>query len=535
MEIETGAAGDARAAAGVRKRAAAVHDRAQAYFEHVLWATSAGEPGRELLVARGVGEELARQFGVGFAPAGGDGGDALTRYLVGRGIPVPDIVDAGLAHSSRSGGGARDRFRHRLMFPIRDAQGQTIAFGGRSLSPGDRAKYLNSPETAIYHKGSALFGIDLAKAAIATAGSTAIVEGYFDVLAAHAAGVRNVVASSGTALTPQQVSVLGRQAPLVVLCFDTDRAGRMATSRAVDLIAGVGLSCRVCIMPPGVKDLDELVRIDPAAVAEVITTAPPEWQVMIDWALAGHGGEGTEARRGATRAAVEVLQRIPEASTRALYADQVATRLRLPAAAVVDDVQRHRGPVRDATPNRGRVVATIPTRKESAVGLDDEPTGHDIAAWESYIGGVVVQRPSLAQRLLTTHGLDPTLVRSPVVRRLIEQSLTLPPDAHFPIHTLGDGDQRLAARLLLRVIPEFSPGDDIRGGVGDGDGDGDEVLDKALAQSVARVLRAHRQAELAALESELRGARDEDRESDVARLVRRKHELTTEIHRLSRH
>src|SRR5439155_5188287 len=135
---------------------------------------------------------------VGFAPAGGAGGDALVRYLSARGaVEVHEIVDAGLAHPAR-GGQARDRFRHRLVFPIRDDRGATIGFGARAL--GDAIpKYLNSPETAAYHKSSALFGIDHARAAITREHTAVIVEGYFDVMAAHAAGVEHTVASSGTA------------------------------------------------------------------------------------------------------------------------------------------------------------------------------------------------------------------------------------------------------------------------------------------------------------------------------------------------
>jgi DNA primase len=405
------------------------------------------------------------------------------------------------------------------VFPIRDAQGQTIAFGGRSLDPNERAKYLNSPETPIYHKGSALFGIDQARTSIASASAVVIVEGYFDVLAAHAAGVRNVVASSGTALTSQQVTVLGRLAPAIVLCFDADPAGRLATARAVDLIAAAGLSARICLLPPGTKDPDDLVRSDPQAFAGVVDAAPSEWEVLLDWALADHQGEGTEDRRAGIAAAVDVLRRIPEASARALYAERVATRLRLPVSAIADDVRRQRRSARDGAAARPTVLASVPVRQDAA-GRDDESDADDMPAWESYLAGVVVQRPAVAPRLTAAHGLDLSMVRSAAARRFIEQALALGPDESFPMHMLGDGDKRLAARLLLRMIPELA------------DASPAASLDRALSQNVARVVRATRQEEVTGLDAELRRARDEGRDADVEALLRRKHELATEIHRL---
>ena len=166
VELEAEAqGGERRGAARRRKRTLELNARAAAFFEHVLWSSPAGEDGRALLAARGVDEARARTFGIGFAPAGGGGEDALSRYLRERaGATADEIVDAGVAHHAR-GGRLRDRFRHRLVFPIRDERGEVIAFGARALGD-DVPKYLNSPETSVYHKGSALFGIDLARAAM---------------------------------------------------------------------------------------------------------------------------------------------------------------------------------------------------------------------------------------------------------------------------------------------------------------------------------------------------------------------------------
>ena len=175
-----------------------------------------------------------------------------------------------------------------------------LGFGGRALGDA-KPKYLNSPDSSAYHKSVAIFGIDLARNAIAKDKTALIVEGYFDVIAAHAAGIESTVASSGTAITREQVHSLGRIAETLILCFDGDDAGRAATTRAVDVIAAEGLQARICRLPIGAKDPDELVRRDPAAFVQVVAEAPPAWQVLLDAALAVGEGGSVDARRAGGR------------------------------------------------------------------------------------------------------------------------------------------------------------------------------------------------------------------------------------------
>src|SRR5580704_3164774 len=325
VELESGPHAG-RGAGRKRRRSIELNTKAQAYYQHVLWAAPAGAPGRALLEERGVDEAMARKFGIGFAPAGGPAEDALARYLTGKGgADIEELADAGLAHPPQRGR-TRDRFRDRLVFPIRDDRGEVLGFGGRALGDA-KPKYLNSPDSSAYHKSVAIFGIDLARAAIARDKTALIVEGYFDVIAAHAAGVESTVASSGTALTREQVHSLGRIAETLILCFDGDDAGRAATTRAVDVIAAEGVQARICRLPLGAKDPDELVRRDPAAFLQAIAEAPPAWQVLLDAALAVGEGGSVDARRAAAERAVSVLARIPEATTRELYLQQAARRL----------------------------------------------------------------------------------------------------------------------------------------------------------------------------------------------------------------
>lgn len=497
-----------------RKLALDLHRRAQAYYEHVLWNTPAGAPGRELLVERGVGEELARQFGVGFAPSGGAAGNALIRYLLGRQATgsAAEIAEAGLAHTSDRGGPPRDRFRHRLLFPIRNERGETIAFGGRAL--GDAIpKYLNSPATAVYDKSQAIFGIDQARGAMQSSGVAVIVEGYFDVLAAHQAGVTTAVASSGTALTREQVRILSRHAHTVILCFDSDDAGRAAAARAVDVVAAEKLECRICVLPPGCKDPDELVRRDPALFARAIADAPREWQVLLDRAIGDGEGGSIDARRDAAERAVALLARIPENTARDLYVQQAAQRLGLQPSSIAQDVERVRRSGRPA-----RVVATAPVEPAApapATAAPDAELPPPVAA-EAYIARLAVHRPTLAAQLLAEHGFDPAELTHPQVRTIVEVAIGLDAGAGFPLHRLGESEQRLAARLLVRSLPELQ------------DPDNPQPVRQAVADSVVELRAAAKHAEWRAVQHELRLARDAGRTAEVEALAARLNQLATE-------
>ena len=410
VELESGPRA-ARGAGRRRRRSIELNAKAQAYYQHVLWATPAGEPGRDLLRDREVGEALARQFGVGFASAGGHSEDALARYMTGKaGATVEELVEAGLVHPQR-GGRTRDRFRDRLVFPIRDERGDVLGFGARALGDA-KPKYLNSPNSAAYHKSSAIFGLDLARTAIVREHAAVIVEGYFDVIAAHAAGVEHTVASSGTALTREQVHSLGRIAETLILCFDGDDAGRVAATRAVDVIAAEGVQARICRLPAGAKDPDELVRRDPAAFAQAIADAPPAWQVLLDAALGGGEGGSVDARRAAAERAVSVLARIPEATTRELYLQQAARRLDIGARSLSTDLAHS---MRDGARRPARIVVAAPAEPAAGAIEEPEPVEADepMPPWEAQLARVVLIRPELAAALRADSGLGPDEFTNP--------------------------------------------------------------------------------------------------------------------------
>ncbi|GAC1656312.1 MAG: DNA primase [Candidatus Dormibacteraceae bacterium] len=258
-----------------RRRVIEMNAHAARFYEYVLHSTPTGEPGRELLEKRGVSKATAERFGLGFAPAGGS---SLAQFLRSRDRSISDATAARLIR------GDQDFFRNRLIVPIRDERGQVVAFVGRTVSDDPR-KYVNSPETAAYSKGRVLFGLDLAREGIGTRGHAVLVEGQFDCIIAHQFGVDNAIATSGTALTEDQVRLLKRFTDEVLLAFDGDSAGRAAALRAIEVSAAAGLRTRVLDLG-GAKDPDEFLRAG-GDWEKAAREAPPEWEYWIRGEISG--------------------------------------------------------------------------------------------------------------------------------------------------------------------------------------------------------------------------------------------------------
>jgi DNA primase len=256
--------------ADLRKRILDLLKLGAQYYEYVLWKMPAGEPGRRLLESRHVSEETARRFQLGYAPAG----RGFAEYLRAKKRSLADAQEAGLMRRDGS-----DFFAERLVIPIRDERGQTLAFTARSVRADEQRKYVNSPEGPTYIKGRVIFGLDLARDEINRRGHAVLMEGQFDVITAHQFGVTNAVASSGTALTEDQVRLLKRFTDELLLVFDADRAGREAARKAAALAAHQGMRTRIAIVPDGM-DPDEFLR---AGGAEALA----RWQELADRAPSG--------------------------------------------------------------------------------------------------------------------------------------------------------------------------------------------------------------------------------------------------------
>ena len=258
-----------RERADARRRILDVLKLAAQYYEYVLWKLPAGEPGRKLLESRHVGEETASKFQLGYAPAG----RGFAEYLRAKKSSLLDAQDAGLMRFDGT-----DFFAERLVIPVRDERGQTLAFTARTVRQDEQRKYINSRDTPVYIKGRVIFGLDLARDEITRRGHAVLMEGQFDVITGHQFGVGNSVAASGTALTEDQVRLLKRFTDELLLVFDADRAGREAARKAAVLAAQHGMRTRLATVPEG-KDPDEFLR---AGGAEALQ----RWQDLSDRAPA---------------------------------------------------------------------------------------------------------------------------------------------------------------------------------------------------------------------------------------------------------
>ncbi|HZO06372.1 MAG TPA: DNA primase [Solirubrobacterales bacterium] len=241
-----------------RRRLEALLDRTASYYANYLWDSKEAGKAREYLAERGLGEQVLRDFGVGYAPSAWD------KILVAgqrAGFSVEELRGVGLAQRGRQGG-EYDRFRSRIMFPIRDRRGRTLGFGGRAMRSDQGAKYVNTAETDFFHKSQMLYGVDRAKAAIAKAGRAVVVEGYTDVLALHQAGVEEAVGVMGTAITDDQVKELSGMVDEVVLALDADSAGQEAMLRAQRVAAGRRMRLRVAAMPDGIDPAEMMAEPD---------------------------------------------------------------------------------------------------------------------------------------------------------------------------------------------------------------------------------------------------------------------------------
>jgi DNA primase len=323
-----------------RRRLEQLLDRAAAFYSNYLWESSEAEKAREYLAGRGLGEEALRAFGVGYAPSAWD--KILVRGQQA-GFSVEELRGVGLVQRGRSGG-EYDRFRERIMFPIRDRRGRVLGFGGRAMRSDQGAKYVNTAETDFFHKSQMLYGVDRAKAAIAKAGRAVVVEGYTDVLALHQAGIEEAVGVMGTAITDDQVAALSGMVDEVVLALDADSAGQEAMLRAQRVAAGRRMRLRVAAMPAG-EDPAEMMAEDggPERFRGLLERAEELTSFQVGLVLARTDVGSPVERDRALAEVAPVLAGMGESASRDDLVRRVAERLDLDPAMVM-----------------GRVVAATP-------------------------------------------------------------------------------------------------------------------------------------------------------------------------------
>jgi len=315
-----------------------VNEVAAEFYHRVLLTQKDGEEGRQYLAKRGLSEPIIAEHRLGFAPAAWD---SLALFLQGKGAPLNLAQDLGLIIPRKEGSGAGsrpsfyDRFRCRVIFPILNVGGRVSGFGGRIIESATTdgtqpsPKYMNSPESPIYSKGLMLYGLNVAKGPIREQGMALIVEGYMDLLSLYQEGIRNVVASLGTALTAAQVSLLGRYTREAVLVFDADEGGQKATQRSLELFLQEGISARVVSLPGGF-DPDSFIRQERmAGFQRILHEALPVVEYILEQAMRRHGTQSVEAKVRAVRELIPALNRLQDPLEQSLYVERVASRLGL--------------------------------------------------------------------------------------------------------------------------------------------------------------------------------------------------------------
>ncbi|MCA6091563.1 DNA primase [Streptomyces sp. SCA3-4] len=417
---------------GERIRLVEAHKIAAQFYAEQLGSAEA-EIGRKFLAGRGFDQAAAQHFGVGYSPAGWD---HLTRFLRGKGFSDKELLLSGLAQDSRSGKPI-DRFRGRLMWPIRDITGEVIGFGARKLRDDDNGpKYLNTPETAIYKKSHVLYGIDLAKKDIAKSNRAVVVEGYTDVMACHLAGVTTAIATCGTAFAGDHIKILRRllmdnSASEVVFTFDGDAAGQKAALRAFEDDQKFAAETSIAITPGGMDPCELRLAQGDAAVAALVDSRTPLFAFAIRQVVARHNLDTAEGRAAALEAAAPIVANIKNGAIQHEYAVQLAGMLGiLDTQFVVRRVgqlarwARERGQRPDArTPHRAAPPAAAPQPQATAPRGPALNLRSPAALTERELLKLALQRPELVAPAFDAYGEDEFTAQPYVaVRRAIEQA-----------------------------------------------------------------------------------------------------------------
>ena len=312
------------------------NDLAQKYFHHLLINDKVGTSAREYLQTRSLTGETIEHFGLGYAPPEWD---ALLKVAGRRGLSPQTLERAGLALPRSTGSGHYDRFRDRIAFPIANLSDRTIAFGARALQPDQEPKYLNSPETPIYHKGRVLYGLSDTRDAIRRRDAVLVVEGYMDLLSLVQAGIEHVTATSGTALTEDQCRTLARYARQVVLLFDGDAAGSTAAMRGLEVILGTELDVRVVSLPTG-HDPDSFVQEHgPEALLKRAENAQSVLDFYFEQLAQQHDLSSVEGKARAVERLKPLLAKPRDAVRRDLLLREVSERLSVDEQALRHDLQ----------------------------------------------------------------------------------------------------------------------------------------------------------------------------------------------------
>jgi DNA primase len=419
-----------RANSAERESLLNAHDAAAVWFRDQLGSAAAARV-RTQIASRGISDATSTALGLGYAPR-----DGLRQALSQHGFSQALLLRAGLI-VQRDDGALVDRFRHRLMIPIRRETGSVIAFGGRAIDADQQPKYLNSPETAIYSKSRVLYGLNLSKSAIRESGFAILVEGYFDYAQVYQAGFQSVVASCGTALTLAQAQHLRRFTGKVVLSFDPDAAGQGAAAKSCEMLVAQGFEVNVAILPTG-EDPDTYVRKHGRqAYAERLRASRAYLDYLLDRAAARHNLRDTEGRARFVAEVLPIVERIPDRTRQELFVEAVAGK-----AGIAGD----------------SIWAQVPkavTRRQAALTASELPGLGQVTKAEKGLIWWLVHRPALALDALGT--LDPLDLEGLASRSVLDLVRKLNDDRGFSSSVLLERLNASEAQLVTGIASEAEP------------------------------------------------------------------------------
>ena len=318
-----------------KQRLFEVNLKAQEFFHYMLTKHPLGKNALEYLKSRGVTGESIESFGIGYAP---NSWESLTKVLLKRNFTISEIIEVGLAVSSRNGG--YDRFRGRITFPLIDSKDKLRGFSGRVLYPAE-PKYINSPQTPIFDKSEYLFGINLEKAEIRSKKETVLVEGEMDVIMSHQAGFKNVVASKGTALTEGQVNLIKKFTENLSLCFDMDIAGDSASRRGIEIAEKAGLNIKVIELTSG-KDAAEVVKEDPGLWEKAVADAVPIYDYYLTSTAKRYDVKNPVDLKKIGMELIPIWAKIPDDLVRERYIQKLASFLRTDEKALRETIDKEK-------------------------------------------------------------------------------------------------------------------------------------------------------------------------------------------------
>lgn len=384
-------ASSAEASSAKKTNIFAICEAAKDFYKYTLLKSPEGSNAKKYLLGRGLTEESIKIFEIGYAP---DDWHTAEYFLKKKGFNQSDISAAGFTIKNDASGAYHDRFRGRIMFPILDISGRTVGFGGRTFAhkESDEAKYINTPESPIYSKSKILYGLNFARDFCRKNDSCILVEGYMDVIGSHQMNVRNAVSSSGTALTQDQIKIIKRYTPNLILAFDGDLAGQEATSRSIDLAIDAGMNVRVITLPDD-KDPSDYVS-EPEDWKKHVKEAKRIIDFYFENSFSRNDPHTVEGKKAAAEELLEKIKRIPSSVERAHWIGVLAEKIGIEEKVLTGEMEKIK------TEKKVFIRNAEAGNKAAAVGMSPASTlGGQEEKWEGQLLALLTVSSQIPQKI----------------------------------------------------------------------------------------------------------------------------------------